>query len=103
MRIQDTKEAETGRKFTFIRNRAKLEYNMSKLVDPFFLTEVFYRFNDRNEFRAIRYAIGLEWKLNKQLDLLTSFTSQKEINVNSPDKENIFSVRLSYLLDLKKE
>ena len=103
MRFQDTKEVESQRKFTFIRNRGKIEYNLSKLVDPYFLTEFFYRFNERNEFRAIRYSLGLEWRLSKEIDLATSFTSQREINVNSPGKENIFALRLSYTLDLKKE
>ncbi len=95
-RFQDSRENITGDKFTYIRNRLEVSYNLSKLVDPFTSAEIFYRFNDDNEFRKVRYNFGLEWRISKKIDLDSYYRFQKEIQVKYPDSKHVIGLMLTY-------
>lgn len=102
LRFTDTKENNSLDKFTFLRDRIKLDYNLSKLADPFADVEIFYRFNMKNEFRAYRFKFGIEWRIAKDLDLDTFYGRENEFNVTSPSKDNIYGIKLTFNVDLKK-
>lgn len=96
LRGQDEKVSYTGEKVTHVRNLFGLDYNLSKLVDPYFEYESFYRFNQKNEFRENRFTLGLQWKINKDLELDTFYRIDREINVKKPDMSFIAGLSLSY-------
>lgn len=102
-RFQNEVERLTRRPNTKWRNKLSLEANLSKLVDPFVSSEIFFRFNGRNEFRDIRFTLGLDWKLTKDLDFTTFYRFQREINVNLPQGEYVIGLMLGYKIGIKKE
>ncbi len=99
-RIQDETTRYTGEKITILRNQISFDYNLDKLVDPFAEYEVFYRFNDKMEFRTHRFTLGLEWKLGKHWDLQTYYRIDHETNVSQPSRQYILAFMFSYDLDL---
>lgn len=103
LRLQDSKEFQTGKKTDYIRNKFSLEYNLTKLVDPFISYELYYMFNQKNEFRTWRLTTGLNWKLNKQIDLSTYYRYQTEINVKKPQAQHIIGLMLTYSTKIKKK
>lgn len=103
LRFQDEKVAWTGEKKTYIRQRLTLDYNLSKLVDPEFEYEWFYKFNNDYEFRRNRYTFSLQWKLSKEAELVTFFRMEDEYNVKKPDRTFIVGLAYSYDLDLRKK
>ena len=96
LRFQDEKVFYTGEKKTGLRNLFSIDYNMSKLADPFVEYESFYRFNEKNEFRVDRFTLGVEWKLNKQLDLESFYRMDRQKNVDDPETQHIIGLRFSY-------
>lgn len=80
----------------YVRNKFKLDYNLFKLVDPYISLEPFFRFNGKNEFRAMRYEIGLEWRIIKNLQLTSFYRLQKDVNVKKPDRIHVVGLMLSY-------
>lgn len=102
-RFQDEKVDWTGEKKTYMRHRLTLDYNLSKLVDPEFEYEWFFKFNDNNEFRRNRYTFSLQWKLSKDAELVTFFRLEDEYNVKKPDRTYIVGLAYSYDLDLRKK
>ena len=103
LRLQDAKESNTGRKSTHIRNKITVGYNLAKLVDPSISYEIYYRLNQKNEFRTWRLTGGLDWRISKQIDLTTFYRYQKEINVNNPEAQHILGLMLTYGMKIKKE
>ena len=102
-RIQDTKKFNSKKQGQdYIRNKFTLGYNASKIVDPFIAYEMYYRFDNKNEFRKTRLTLGLDWKLNKRMSLTTYYRIQNEINVKKPDKIKVIGLAFSYNLSLKK-
>lgn len=99
--FQNDYEVWTEQQITLARNRILLDYNLSKLVDPFFGYESFYRFNYRYEFRTNRFTFGLDWRLNKDMDLKTFYRIEQEINVKVPERQNVFGLMLIYSFKLK--
>lgn len=102
-RFQDEKVDWTGEKKTYIRQRITLDYNLSKLMDPAFEYEWFYKFNQDNEFRRSRYTLSLQWKLNKRSELVTFARLEDEYNVNRPERIYIMGLAYSYDLDFRKK
>ena len=80
----------------FIRNRFELDYNLSKLVDPYANYESYYRLDQKNEFRQNRYTIGLTWKVTNKLDIDSYYRFQNEINVKNPEKDHIIGIGIVY-------
>lgn len=103
LRLQDSKVFQTGKKTDYLRNKFSLEYNLTKLVDPFVAYEIYYRFNQKNEFRVSRITMGLNWKLNKQIDLSTYYRYQRDINIKRPQAQHIIGLMFSYAMKLKKK
>ncbi len=95
-RFQNTTVNYTGQNLTLLRNQLELEYNLSKLVDPYLEYENFYRLNDKNEVRTHRYTLGAKWRLNKHTDLKTYLRRDNEVNVKDPEEENIIGMELSF-------
>jgi len=83
----------------YLRNRIELDYNMSKLVDPYARYESYYRFNDKNEFRQNRTTFGLTWKISDKLDIDSFFRYQNEINVKNPETDFIIGLGVVYLIN----
>lgn len=103
LRIQDTKKIDSKKQASdYLRNKFEIGFNTSKLVDPFIAYELYYRFDNKNEFRKARFTLGLDWKINKQMGLTTYYRIQKDINVKNPVKLKIIGVSFSYNLSLKK-
>jgi len=96
LRFQDTKENNTKRKFTYLRNEFTLKYKLSKIVDPYISYEVFYRLNKINQFSTTRVYFGLNWKLNKCMSLSTFYCIQNNVNIINPTKKNILGVLFFY-------
>ena len=91
-----------GGQRTYIRNKIKFDYNLSKLVYPSVAYELFFRLNGRNEFRVSRITLGLDWRITKQFEMTTFYRLQDDIFVNSPERQHIVGLMLAYELDLKK-
>jgi len=87
---------------TYIRNKIKVDYNLSKLLDPSLAYELFFRLNGKNEFRVSRLTVGLDWKINKHLELTTYFRLQDDIFIKSPERQHIIGFLLAYDLDILK-
>ncbi len=103
-RIQDTKKFNSKKQGRdFIRNKFTIGYNATKLVDPFFAYEIYFRFDGKNEFRKNRFTFGLDWKLNKKMSLTTYYRIQDDINVKKPDKIKVIGLAFSYNLSLIKK
>lgn len=101
-RFQDTKTNISGNKGTYIRNKFGVDYNLTKIVDPFTAFELFYRFNKKNEFRKYRFTLGLDWKLNKRMNIASYYRLQRDIGVKKPGLSNIFAILYSYKIKYKK-
>ncbi|TNF48038.1 MAG: DUF2490 domain-containing protein [Bacteroidetes bacterium] len=88
---------------TYIRNKVGLDYNMSKLVDPYVAYEIFFRLNGKNEFRVSRFTAGLEWRITKPLHLLTFYRLQDDIFIKKPERQHIIGISAMYELDIRKK
>jgi len=100
LRFEDERETSSGDKFTFLRNKLTCSYNLSRPADPFVAYEPFYRFNHKNELRNLRFTTGIVWRLGKQIDMKTFYRIEKTINVNNPERDNIFGIMLTGEIDL---
>lgn len=87
----------------YVRNKFTLDYNLCKLVDPYISFEPFFRFNGKNEFRIMRYAIGLDWRLIENLHLTSFYMLQKDVNIKKLNKSHIIGLMLSYDLRTYKK
>jgi predicted porin len=86
-----TKEPET-----YLRNRFQIRYRALKKVRLFARYESFYQFNDKSRFRHHLFATGVDFKLNKQLDLSVFYRLDQKINTNNPERRNIIAVLVSF-------
>ena len=86
-----------------IRNKFTLDYNLCKLVDPYISFEPFFRLNGKNEFRVMRYEIGLDWRIIKNLHVTSFYRLQKDINIKKPDKNHVIGLMVSYDLRTYKK
>lgn len=102
-RFQDTKVHYTSEKITFWRNKFTLEWDASKNITPFVEYENFFRLNGKNEFRQDRYTAGIEWRINKEMDLSTFYRVDQESNKKLNARQNIIGIMFSYSMDYKKK
>jgi hypothetical protein len=96
---QDSWENSSLKTSQYIRNRINVDYNLSKLVDPYIDWESYFRLDGKNEFRQNRYTVGLNWRILKQLNLDTYYRYQKEINVKNPEADFILGLGLIYSIN----
>ena len=102
-RFQHTTENNTYIQYVFMRHKVGVEYNMSKLVDPYVTYEIYYQFNRVNELKAWRLTGGLNWKLSKKFELTTFYRFQRGVNISYPKGQHVIGVILSYGDKLKKK
>lgn len=98
-RFQNAVVEYTGQSFTYFRNRLVLTYKFNKKWSAYGSFENFYRFNERNDFRANRYEFGANYSINKQLDLKTFAQYDYDLNVKSPASRSVIGVLLKYKFD----
>jgi hypothetical protein len=98
-RYMNSRDNKTTASSNYLRNRFDLEYNLSKLVDPYAAYESAYRLDDKNEFRYNRYTLGLNWKVSKKLDIDSYFHYQNEINVKHPETNYILGLAVVYTIN----
>ncbi|UKN01096.1 DUF2490 domain-containing protein [Paracrocinitomix mangrovi] len=88
---------------TYWRNKVKLGWKLSKLVDPFMAYELFFRFNGKNEFRVSRFTVGLDWRITKRFYVSTYYRLQDDIFVKNPERQHIIGLMLDYKFRPKKK
>lgn len=98
-RATDTRTSYTDEKSTYLRNRFSVDYNLSKLADPYFEYESFYKLNDKMEFRTNRYTLGLEWKINDEAEVETFYRVEDEFNTSQRELVHIIGLSISYELE----
>lgn len=62
-----------------LRNKLTVEYNLSKLVDPYVAGELFYDFSDEETYQ-FRLTLGADWRLTKKLNLASFLTLERPTN-----------------------
>jgi len=80
----------------WLRNQIELNWNMSKVADPFLGWENFRRLDGINQARANRYSFGIDWRLSKILSLSSFYIFEDEFNVKKPQDRHIIGLRLTY-------
>ncbi len=98
-RYQYSWESQTLIPSNYIRNKFDIEYNLSKLVDPYASWDSFYRLDTKNEFRQNRYTLGLTWKVTKDLDIESYYHFEQEKNVKNPETVHIIGLAVIYSID----
>jgi hypothetical protein len=98
-RYMNSRETSTSVSSNYLRNRFDLDYNMSKLVDPFAAYESAFRLDGKNEFRYNRYTFGLNWKVNAKFDVDSYFHYQNEINVKNPETNYVLGLAVVYKIN----
>lgn len=101
MRFQRAVTSVSKNTRSYIRNKFVVNYNLSKLVDPFIAYEIYFR-PDKKEFRVSRLTLGLDWKLNKRMELTSFYRIQRDINIKKPTRQNIIGVMFTYNTSWKK-
>ena len=98
IRYHYARERNTYKEYNFIRNKITLKYKLHEIAEPFIESEIFYRFDNKNELRAYRYTIGLDTKISNNLSLENFFRVEKEMNISYPEEYYIFGIMFSYEL-----
>lgn len=83
-----------------LRNKTQLDYNLSKLFDPYASLEFFYTNQAVEEYR---FRIGGTWRINKKIDLNTFYTLESELGKKTNDKAHIFGLYVKINLDARKK
>jgi len=80
----------------WLRNQFEINWNMSKIADPYLGWENFRRLDGINEARANRYSFGIDWRLSKIISLSSFYIFEDEFNVKKPLDRHIIGLRLTY-------
>lgn len=80
----------------WLRNQIEMNWNMSRIADPYIGWENFRRLDGINEARANRYSFGIDWKLSKIISLTSFYIFEDEFNVKHPQDRHILGIRLTY-------
>ena len=79
------------------RQKLSIDYNIKKSkLKPIFSTEYFYKKEEK--IIKIRYSLGLEYPVIKNLNFYLGYRFQKEVNVSDPLELKIFEVKINYNL-----
>jgi hypothetical protein len=84
----------------YIRNRLNLDYNLTKRVQPYVGTEVFYKLNQNKEIRAFWLTLGLKTRIGKKIGLNTFYRIEKEQNIKYPRTNYIVGIMMVYRIKL---
>jgi hypothetical protein len=96
VRFQNTIRQYTNASSSYIRNKFTVEYNLSKLADPYISYEPYFKLNYVNKFTVNRYYIGMDWTLRKDLALDTFFMIESEYGERNPDITRVIGLGLTY-------
>ncbi|MBN2347750.1 MAG: DUF2490 domain-containing protein [Bacteroidales bacterium] len=99
-RFQQSIQNNTSEQTTYWRHQLSMDYNLSKIVDPYITFECFFRFNQQNKFIANWYTAGLDWKLNDFFDVNTFFRIIDGYNKKTSSLLLIYGLGITYNLDL---
>ena len=78
-----------------IRQKISINYDIKKSkIKPITSAEYFYRKDEK--INKIRFSLGLEYPITKQLELYLGYRKQKETKVNNPLTINIIELKLKY-------
>ena len=80
-----------GSKGAVVRNRIKLDYNLSKLVDPYVGFELFLD-TGAPEFEQNRYIFGLDFNLPKGMDIAVYYIYRDKYNVANPATIHVLGI-----------
>ncbi|PHR47295.1 MAG: hypothetical protein COA32_07690 [Fluviicola sp.] len=83
-----------------LRNKTQLDYNLSKLFDPFTSIEFFYSEETISDFRL---RLGGNWRINKEIDLRTFYAMESQMGRKTNDKEHIVGIILKINVNAKKK
>lgn len=86
----------------WLRNQFEINWNMSKIADPYLGWENFRRLDGINEARANRYSFGIDWRLSKIISLSSFYIFEDEFNVKKPIDRHIIGLRLTYRFNNKE-
>ena len=70
----------------YLRSKISIKYDLKKKITPWLSFESFYQLNNAagNEIDNLRYALGFDYKINKQHSISLFYLINKEMNVNHP-------------------
>ena len=78
-----------------IRQKISINYDIKKSkIKPITSAEYFYRKDEK--INKIRFSLGLEYPITKQLELYLGYRKQKETKGNNPLTINIIELKLNY-------
>ena len=78
-----------------IRQKISINYDIKKSkIKPITSVEYFYRKDEK--INKIRFSLGLEYPITKQLELYLGYRKQKETKGNNPLTINIIELKLNY-------
>ena len=100
---RETANRENVDRDDYIRNRFSLDYNLTKKVQPYAATEIFYKLNQNKEIRAYWLTLGLKSRITKSIGLNTFYRVEMEQNVKYPKTNYIVGVMLTYRIKLQKK
>lgn len=81
-----------------LRQRVKVEYNTRKCkFDPYASVEIVNNLNNDFNFKKMRYAVGVDYKINKQNTLSVGYYYQRKFASDL----NLYALSISYSLKLK--
>jgi hypothetical protein len=79
-----------------VRNRGKVAVRASARVRPFVALELHHQIDPNAEFREFRFQLGVDWELQKKVDLTASYLYQEEANVGNPERNHVLALALVY-------
>jgi len=85
----------------YLRNKLTIDYKINSSINNYLSGELYYRFDDKNEFRRYRLTIGVETEIINNLDLDTFVLLQHDYNINIPETKLIIGFALKYKIKLK--
>jgi hypothetical protein len=92
-----TKDYDTDEK-NALRQRIKVEYNTRKCkLDPYASVEIVNELNNSFTFKKMRYAVGVDYKINKQNTLSVGYLYQRKF----ANDLNLYAFSIGYSLKLK--
>jgi len=87
----------TGKSDHALRNRFKVDYNLSKKVDPYAAFELFFNPEaGQGEFEQIRLLFGLEFNLPKGKDVSLYYVYRNKFNIRNPRTSNVIGLSFGF-------
>lgn len=85
-----------------LRNKTQLDYNLSKLFDPYTAIEFFYSQN-KKMVNGYRFRIGGSWRINKDIDLKTFYNLDSQMGRKTNNKDHIIGIYIKVNINAKKK